>query len=275
LLGWIVSSVSVFVFPANRGAHLVAGHWALWEKHIEHGDISLGNLMYDPATKRGVLSDFNLAREGGPNRRPNAKDTTGTLPFLALDLLSKKASEGLVPRRYRHDAESFAWCLIYICICAGKDEGGRIGTINPHPLSLWFGTTDTSLASKVTLGAKQLLEEFPLHKRAKPLALALHDYWVTRFNSQIRSLGRSANPKNITLESSQSMDWIQLENTTQTTELYTEPSDCESFEKALTAIFSTLKRNSVVPKTKEDIFRESVMILITLYPSVASTVKIV
>ena len=78
--------------------------------------------MYDPMTKRGVLSDFDLAREGGQNRRPSAKDNTGTLPFLALDLLNKRASEGLVPRRYRQDAESFAWCLIYICICVGKDE---------------------------------------------------------------------------------------------------------------------------------------------------------
>jgi len=200
--------------------------------------------MYDPMTKRGVLSDFDLAREGGQNRRPSAKDNTGTLPFLALDLLNKRASEGLVPRRYRQDAESFAWCLIYICICVGKDERGRIGTINPHPLLPWFETIATSFASKVTLRRGQLLEEFPLHKRAKPLALALHDYWVARFNSQMMSLGGSVNPENIT---SELMDWFQSKETTQTTELYTEPLDHESFVKALTAILSTLKRNPGIP----------------------------
>jgi hypothetical protein len=44
--------------------------------------------MCDPETKRGVLNDFDLARLGGPNREPSGKDNTGTLPFLALDLLN-------------------------------------------------------------------------------------------------------------------------------------------------------------------------------------------
>ena len=47
----------------------MAGHWALWEKLIEHGNISIGNLMYDPVTKRGVLSNFDLAREVGQDGR--------------------------------------------------------------------------------------------------------------------------------------------------------------------------------------------------------------
>lgn len=63
--------------------------------------------------------------------RPSAKDNAGTLPFLTLDLLEKRAFEVQVPLRYRHNAGTFAWCLICICICAGKDERGRIGTINP------------------------------------------------------------------------------------------------------------------------------------------------
>ena len=198
--------------------------------------------MYDPATKRGVLSDFDLAREGGPNRRPNAKDNTGTLPFLALDLLDEKAFEGLVPRRYRHDAESFAWCLIYICICAGKDEGGRIGTINPHPLLSWFETIAGSYYSKTRLALTKLLEEFPLHKRTKPLALALHDYWTMRFYGQMSSVYKP----------------------------YKELSDHESFKEVFTKILSTHKRN-VVPETKGDIFNESVELVITSYPYVASS----
>ena len=137
--------------------------------------------MFDPATKRGVLSDFDLAREGGPDRTPSVKDDTGTLPFLALDLLNKQASEGLVPRRYRHDAESFAWCLIYICICMKRTEGGGIGTVKPHPLPWWFTSMSDSRSSKYALVPK----EFPLHKRTKPLVVALLNHWRTRYTDQI------------------------------------------------------------------------------------------
>ena len=86
------------------------------------------------------------------------------------------------------------------------------------------------------------------------------------------SLGGSVNPENI---ASELMDWFQPKETTQTTELYTEPLDHESFVKAFTAILSMLKRNPGIPKTKVDILRESVKALITWYPYVASTVKIV
>ena len=153
--------------------------------------------MYDPATKRGVLNDFDLAREGGPNRKPTAKDNAGTMPFLALDLLNERAFEGLVPRLYRHDAESFAWCLIYICICMGKDDEGRIRTINPHPLSSWFTRTTDSYASKNTLDSEGLLAELPLHKGTMPLVVALYSHWVRRYRAQQEyqtsaSLGRWA-----------------------------------------------------------------------------------
>jgi len=157
----------------------VAGHWALWEKDIEHGDISIGNLMCDPKTKRGVLNDLDLAREGGPNKKPSAKDNTGTMPFLALDLLDKAAFNGQVQRRYRHDAESFAWCLIYICVC-NMGEGPKRGicTVNPHPLSSWFGNVDTSYRAK--RNSAELNGRLPLHERTKPLAKALYIHWVNR-----------------------------------------------------------------------------------------------
>lgn len=36
------------------------GHYYLWEGGIEHGDISLGNLMWDSLKEKGVLGDFDL-----------------------------------------------------------------------------------------------------------------------------------------------------------------------------------------------------------------------
>lgn len=164
-----------------RGTHTMAGHWALWDKGIEHGDISVGNIMCDPVTKRGVLNDFDLAREGRPNRKPSAKDNIGTLPFLALDLLNEQAFNGLVQCRYRHDAESFTWSLIYICICMARNDEGRIGTINPHPLSPWFMTMENSFYSKMMLSSDRLLRELPLHQRCEHLIIALYGHWIDRW----------------------------------------------------------------------------------------------
>lgn len=56
------------------------GGRSLGLKHIEHGDISPAlNMMCDPGPDKaggGVLSDFDLAREGRPNRRPSTRDNS-------------------------------------------------------------------------------------------------------------------------------------------------------------------------------------------------------
>ena len=137
--------------------------------------------MFDPVMERGVLNDFDLARWSAPNRKPSAEDNTGTLPFLALDLLNNPALEGRVRRLYRHDAESFTWCLIYLYICMRTDDQGRIVTPRPHPLSSWFESVSASLFSKVTLNEKKLLDESPLHQNTRPLVCALYRYWMLRY----------------------------------------------------------------------------------------------
>ncbi|KAF8344019.1 uncharacterized protein EI90DRAFT_3027933 [Cantharellus anzutake] len=122
-------------------------HWALWERNICHGD-SARNLMYKPDTKCGVLVDFDLARLG-KQKELSGKDNTGTMPFMALDLLSEKAIIGSVLRLYRHDSESFAWCLIYICICMDKGDDDEILTISPRLLSSWFKDPGTGLGGSI------------------------------------------------------------------------------------------------------------------------------
>jgi hypothetical protein len=93
----------------------VLGHHHLWVGGVEHNDISVKNLMYDKLNEdRGILNDYDLAHlEGNP--RPSGTEPTGTMPFMALDLLTKDAWEGKIERRYRHDCESFAWVLLWIC----------------------------------------------------------------------------------------------------------------------------------------------------------------
>jgi serine/threonine protein kinase len=91
------------------------GHRYLWKCGIEHNDISVSNLMYDKANNcTGVLNDFDLAHVRG-NDQPSGTERTGTIPFMALDLLTEDAWAGKVERLYRHDCESFAWVLLWIC----------------------------------------------------------------------------------------------------------------------------------------------------------------
>ena len=99
------------------GANVIAvlGHRHLWVDGVEHNDISVKNLMYDKFNEdHGILNDYDLAHlEGNP--RPSGTERTGTMPFMALDLLTKNTWDGMVERRYRHDCESFAWVLLWIC----------------------------------------------------------------------------------------------------------------------------------------------------------------
>lgn len=110
--------------------------------------------------------------------KPGAGGDTGNIPFAALDLLSKKSFAG--PRLYRHDAESFAWCLVYICICMEKDDEGRVRTIKPHPLSSWFRSLSGCFCSKSKIfDFLELLDELCLHQTTVYLAFQVCHYWLT------------------------------------------------------------------------------------------------
>ena len=115
---------------SDADALVVLGHYHLWHGGVEHSDISVSNLMYDKDNEDcGILNDFDLAhRRGRP--RPSGTERTGTMPFMALDLLTKDAWDGKVRRLYRHDCESFAWVLLWICC---RYEDGK--EIHEAPLS--------------------------------------------------------------------------------------------------------------------------------------------
>ena len=118
-------------------------------KGIEHVDISAANPGYhNPVVK------FDLDLDGLSRRDSESSMITGTFQFFALDLLIKRPLGDMVQPLYRHDAESFAWCLIYICNCMGKDDNGEIGTLIPHPLSSWSTSVSESHYSKYMLNNK-------------------------------------------------------------------------------------------------------------------------
>ncbi|OAX42207.1 hypothetical protein K503DRAFT_661385, partial [Rhizopogon vinicolor AM-OR11-026] len=92
-------------------------HHILWQKGVRHRDISPSNLMFyfswdssgrDVAV--GILNDYDLS---SLKKGPTGRERTGTVPFMAIDLLTKKSLAGEVEHLYRHDAESFIWVLTW------------------------------------------------------------------------------------------------------------------------------------------------------------------
>ncbi|KAH7891055.1 hypothetical protein F5I97DRAFT_1964440 [Phlebopus sp. FC_14] len=91
-------------------------HLMLWQNGVYHRDVSPSNLMYyrdKDGNVVGVLNDFDLASLGDG---VTGTERTGTVPFMALDLLTEKALRGEVKHLYEHDAESFIWVLTWISL---------------------------------------------------------------------------------------------------------------------------------------------------------------
>jgi hypothetical protein len=68
----------------------------------------------------GVLNDYDLS---STRDTPTGKERTGTIPFMAMDLLTDEAIEGKVEHLYRHDAESFIWVLTWVSL---RYENGEL-----------------------------------------------------------------------------------------------------------------------------------------------------
>ena len=62
----------------------------------------------------GVLNDYDVASLESDS--PLANERTGTIPFMALDLLENHGKKGIVKHVYRHDLESFIWVLVWLTL---------------------------------------------------------------------------------------------------------------------------------------------------------------
>ncbi|KAG2124974.1 hypothetical protein BD769DRAFT_856656 [Suillus cothurnatus] len=102
--------------------HIVVCHYTLWDKKVlnHHHDINPSNLMvYKASDGRfiGVLNDFDLS---STRDSPSGQERTGTIAFMAIELLSK---EGTDKHLYRHNAELFIWVLTWVCL---RYQKGRL-----------------------------------------------------------------------------------------------------------------------------------------------------
>ncbi|KAG1893856.1 uncharacterized protein F5891DRAFT_1116491 [Suillus fuscotomentosus] len=91
-------------------------HLTLWKEGVHHRDISPGSLLWHRKNGRliGVLNDYDLSSLANAVG-PQGNERTGTVPFMALDLLTKEGQQGKVKHLYRHDLESFMWVFAWIC----------------------------------------------------------------------------------------------------------------------------------------------------------------
>ncbi|KAG1764446.1 hypothetical protein EDD22DRAFT_951695 [Suillus occidentalis] len=119
---------------------IVTSHRALWKRGVRHCAISPSNCMGHHLGGQfiAVFIDFDLSstKQDGPS----GFECIGTLPFMALNLLTSKAIAGDVEHVYRHDAESFIWVLTWICL---RYDNGKLLRKN-RPLDEWL-TVDTMI----------------------------------------------------------------------------------------------------------------------------------
>ena len=148
-------------FYAITQPSLLAGNRASSERRIERGGVNVGNPTTSPLTKREV---------------PNGLD---------LDLFAPCAYGATTPPGYRGEAEFFAWCLIFICICVRKGEDGQIYLRKSHPPPSWFRYSDGTHSAYSDRQIARTLETVRYHEGQKHLASLLHDYWVGRCLNQI------------------------------------------------------------------------------------------
>ncbi|KAF9236277.1 hypothetical protein BU15DRAFT_77121 [Melanogaster broomeanus] len=128
----------------NAWRQCVLCHYVLWKAGIHHRDVSCENLMYYRLNGKviGVLNDYDLASLK-TSKNPLGYERTGTIPFMAIDLLVANSRDGTVKHLYRHDMESFIWVFIWICF---QYEDGRLQL--QGPLDAWAKVDASGCAEK-------------------------------------------------------------------------------------------------------------------------------
>ncbi|KAI0075250.1 hypothetical protein K474DRAFT_1557786, partial [Panus rudis PR-1116 ss-1] len=84
-------------------------HYKIWKDGVHHNDPSLSNFMYDEVDGDiiGVPNDWDLAIDEYNDPQHHGLERTGTMPYMALELLEN--SEGQIRHLYRHDHEATIW----------------------------------------------------------------------------------------------------------------------------------------------------------------------
>jgi hypothetical protein len=135
LCTWFVVSVWL---PAK--IMCMVGHFDLWQGGVYHRDVSP-----PPSNLIGVLNDYDLSslRTQGPQ----GNERMGTVPFVALNLLTRWGHRGEVKHLYRHDLGSFMWVLVWVCL---RYRDGKLLRLD-RPLDAWAINDTETVYKKKTI----------------------------------------------------------------------------------------------------------------------------
>ncbi|KAG2065053.1 hypothetical protein BDR04DRAFT_1109108 [Suillus decipiens] len=109
--------------------------------------------------RMGVLNDYDLSSLID-DRGPRGNERTGTVPFMALDLLTAEAQRGEVKHLYRHDLESFMWVFIWICF---RYREGVLLPEELRPLDDWARLDAVACGEKKSFFLRHILAQPPSH----------------------------------------------------------------------------------------------------------------
>jgi hypothetical protein len=132
--------------------------------------------------RMGVLNDYDLSSLAD-DPCPRGNELTGTVPFMALDLLSAEAQRGKVKHLYRHDLESFMWVFIWICF---NYRGGALLPAKLRPLDRW-ATFDAVTCGKNKYFFLVDMLNYPSHPHPLVWRFLLQCVFVLRTNENHRS----------------------------------------------------------------------------------------
>src|SRR5882762_6755511 len=125
---------------------------SLYQAGILHRDISSENVMAGPCKPAVwvILNDFDLAGRVEAEGRPSgatARHRTGTLPFMAIELLKQAGAR----HELRHDLESLFYVAVWWAVKGTSEENRDAAAGRLLKLDSWNRGTFRDVAEKKTL----------------------------------------------------------------------------------------------------------------------------
>ena len=120
---------------------MLTGHYHAYARgKILHRDLSENNLMFKSheGRSKGIVNDWDMGSHldnAGEVPLSAARHRTGTIPFMARDLLVDNPP----PHLYRHDLESFYYILVWAVVHFDLPNKRRYH--NHHALADWDAST--------------------------------------------------------------------------------------------------------------------------------------
>ena len=127
--------------------------------------------MYSTEHQCAVLGDYDLAILLGIPR-VRGTDRTGTVTFMAIDLLAEEYWNGLIKRQYHHELEAFVWVLPFVFF---RYQGG---VAVPNTVVEEWMTSDYAQCHKEKSSFLRKLRE---HRRGEGVQPDFKEVWPIAF----------------------------------------------------------------------------------------------